>query len=245
MKRTLHLLHRRFVLVLLSCLLAACSSDSDSAKSNDSAGALFDAPSAGTTAPTAAPLAIPEDAPTVVFLGDSLGAGLHLAEHQAFPALLQARLAEEQVPFHLVNVSESGRTTAGGATALTWVLRSEPDWVVIELGGNDGLRAIPVETIEKNLRAMITEARAAQAQVLLLGVRMPPNYGEYGASFDALFPRLAAELDVAFVPYFMEGVGGVPEMNLPDGLHPTVEGHERLASNVMPALRTQLTEGKE
>ncbi|MFT7542961.1 MAG: acyl-CoA thioesterase-1 [Gammaproteobacteria bacterium] len=228
-------------LVLLSlatvtiATVTSCGPGQNESDGEAPSGALFDAPSTETTAPGLAPI-IPEDAPTLVFLGDSLGAGLHLGEHQALPALLQAQLAEDGYPFHLTNSSESGRTTAGGVTALKWALRSEPDIVVIELGGNDGLRGISVEEIEKNLRSLVVTARESGATVLLLGVRMPPNYGQYAASFDALYPRLAAELEIAFVPYFMEGVGGVAEMNLPDGMHPTAKGHERLAENVRPGL---------
>ncbi|WP_419192466.1 arylesterase [Engelhardtia mirabilis] len=188
----------------------------------------------------AAELTVPETAPTVLFMGDSIGAGLHLAEHQAFPALLQQRLSAAGLPFRLVNASESGRTAAGGAAAIDWSLRTKPDLVVIELGGNDGLRGIPVEETERNLRAMIAASRDAGARVLLLGVRLPPNYGEAAERFDALYPALAKELDVAFVPFFMEGVGGVPELNLADGLHPTAVGHERLADNVEPTLRELL-----
>ena len=198
---------------------------------------LFDGPAAtDAPVPPAPVLEVPDSAPTVVFLGDSIGAGLHLAEHQAFPALLQARMTAAGWPFHLINASESGRTSAGGAQAIDWVLRSEPELVVIELGGNDGLRGIALEDVEKNLRTMIERARAAGARVLLLGVRLPPNYGELAQSFDALYPALAEEYDLAFVPFFMEGVGSVPEMNLPDGLHPSPQGHERLSDNVEPVL---------
>ncbi|MEM7310990.1 MAG: arylesterase [Planctomycetota bacterium] len=199
---------------------------------------LLDAPAAEVDA---APEAqdVPAGAPTVVFLGDSLGAGLHLAEHQAFPAVLQRALADER-PFHLVNASESGRTTSGGVTALDWVMQREPDLVVIELGANDGLRGIPIADVESNLRALVQRAREGDADVLLLGMRMPPNYGDYGAEFDALYPRLADELKVPFVPAFLQGVGGEPEMNLPDGIHPTAAGHEKLAENVTPALREAL-----
>ncbi len=225
----------------LSCVLALLGCGSGESGKQEPIPNLFDGPAADVASDDrAAPLEIPEGAPTVVFLGDSMGAGLHLAEHQAFPAVLQARLAEEGLPFHLVNASESGRTTAGGVTALAWVLRSKPDVVVIELGGNDGLRGIALEEIEKNLRSMIATAREADANVLLLGVRLPPNYGEYGASFDALFPALAAEFELAFVPYFMEEVGGVAEQNLADGLHPTAEGQKRLAENVQAGLRELL-----
>ena len=222
---------------LATCLLllGGCSSDTQESKSPT----ILDAPAVDDSAPII-DLEIPEDAPTVVFLGDSLGAGLHLAEQRAFPAILQARLFETGVPFRLVNASESGRTTAGGVTALDWVLRSKPDVLVIELGGNDGLRGVPVAEIEENLRRLIDGARDANATVLLLGVRLPPNYGEYGAEFDSLFPRLAKEHDLVFAPYFMEDVGGVAEQNLGDGLHPTTEGQERLAENILPSLKRSL-----
>jgi acyl-CoA thioesterase-1 len=203
----------------------------------------FDGPAAEVRdAPAPRSLAIPAEAPTVVFLSDSIGAGLHLPEHQAFPAVLQARLAARDLAFELVNASESGRTSAGGVTALDWVLRREPDVVVIAIGGNDGLRGIELADVERNLRTLIGRSREAGARVLLLGVRLPPNYGDYGTRFDALYPRLAEELDLAFVPFYMEGVGSVPEMNLPDGLHPTPEGHERLADNVQPVLEALLAE---
>ena len=224
----------RWIATPLLVLCAACSGDDDPAPR-----AMFDAPAGGVEA-APPPLEIPDDAPTVAFVGDSIGAGLHLAEHQAFPAVLQRLLVEAGQPFHLVNASESGRTSAGGASALAWILRSEPDVVVLAIGGNDGLRGIPVDDTEANLRQMVQTARNADATVLLLGVRLFENYGDYGEAFDALFPRLAEELEVAFVPYYMEGVGGVPEMNLEDGLHPTAEGHERLAANVAAGLAQAL-----
>lgn len=112
------------------------------------------------------------------------------------------------------------------------ILRSEAGVVALALGGNDGLRGIPVETTEANLRRMIETAREAGGEALILGVRLFENFGEYGEAFDGLYPRLADELEVAFVPFYMEGVGGVPEMNLEDGLHPTAEGRERLAVKV-------------
>ena len=187
-------------------------------------------------------LTLPADAPTVAFLGDSLGAGLHLAAHQAFPAVLQRRFAEQGLPFELVSSCESGRTTSGGRTALAWVLRSEPALLVVELGANDGLRGVPLEEVEANLRAILEDARAAAVDVLLLGMLLPSNYGDYGAGFDALYPALAEEYGVRFVPAWMQGVGGEPEMNLEDGIHPTPEGHERLADKMQDALRDALSE---
>lgn len=222
---------------LTMCVVTACSEGERSGASSSGAPPNLDSPAADvTTAQAPSRVEVPDDAPTVVFLGDSIAAGLHLAEHQAFPAVLQRRLVERGLPFHLVSSCESGRTSAGGVTALDWVMRTEPDAVVIELGGNDGLRGIDLADTEANLRAMIERSREEGARVLLLGVRLPPNYGEYGQAFDALYPRVAKEYELAFVPYYMEGVGAVPEMNLEDGLHPTAEGQEKLADNVEEAL---------
>jgi acyl-CoA thioesterase-1 len=230
----------RWILLLVS-LAAGCSRPDDAKPASD--GALLDSPAyESLDAEPAASVVIPADAPAVVFLSDSIGAGLHLGADQAFPAVVQRRLAREGLAFKLVNASESGRTSAGGLAALDWVLRSEPEVVVVGLGGNDGLRGIAVSEIERNLRAILDGVRAAGAEPLLLGVRLPLNYGDYGRAFDALYPALAEETDAAFVPFYMEGVGGVPEMNLTDGLHPSPAGHERLADNVAPVLRRLLAD---
>jgi acyl-CoA thioesterase-1 len=181
--------------------------------------------------------AVPADAPLVVFLGDSISAGLHLSANEAFPAVVQRELFDRGVPFRLVNAGVSGDTSAGGLRRVDWILQQQPDVVVVELGGNDGLRGQPPEAVEENLRGIVERARAAGAEVLLLGVRLPPNLGpDYVADFEAVYPRLAEELELAFVPHFLDGVGGVPEMNLDDGLHPTPEGHRRIAERVAPAL---------
>jgi len=181
--------------------------------------------------------------PKVAFLGDSIAAGLHLAAEQAFPALVQRRVAASGVAFQLVNAGVSGDTTSGGLDRVDWLLKQSPRVVVIELGGNDGMRGVPVATIEGNLRAIIGKVQAAGAKVLLLGVRIPPSYGkEYVADFDALYPRVARDLEVAFVPFFMRGVAGRSELNLPDGIHPTPEGHERIAATVAGPLKALLTD---
>lgn len=184
---------------------------------------------------------VPADAPLVVFLGDSISAGLHLPADQAFPAVLQRELTAQGNPFRLVNAGVSGDTTAGGLARVDWILKQRPDVVVVELGGNDGLRGQDLANVEANLRAIVTRVGAAGARVLLLGVRIPPSYGAtYADGFAAIYPRVASEMGVPLVPYFMEGVGGVPEMVLEDGLHPTARGHEKLAANVAAALRTEL-----
>lgn len=179
--------------------------------------------------------------PRVVFLGDSLSAGLHLPADQAFPALLHARLARAGEPFTLVNAGVSGDTTAGGLRRVDWLLKQNPSLVVLELGANDGLRGLGVEHIEDNLRKLIAKIRAQGAKVLLLGMRVPPSYGaEYAERFAAVYPRLAEELKVRWVPFFLQDVVGHPELMLPDGLHPNQKGQERIAAALEQPLREAL-----
>lgn len=175
--------------------------------------------------------------PKVVFLGDSVAAGIHLAEDEAFPAVLQRKLAARGVPFRLINAGVSGDTTAGGVRRVDWLLKQKPDVVVVELGANDAMRGVAPAEIEKNLRAILEKISAAGAEALLLGMRIPPSYGaDHSEAFAAAYQRIADDLDVAFVPFFMNGVAAVPALNLEDGIHPTAEGHVRLAANVEDAL---------
>jgi acyl-CoA thioesterase-1 len=226
-------------LLLIALLVAGCGDERGAP-----AALPGEAPSqaAGIEAVPAAP-AIPADAPLVAVLGDSLAAGLHLAAEQAFPAVLQRNLAAVGLPFRLVNAGVSGDTSAGGLRRIDWILQQKPAVLVVELGGNDGLRGQDVAGVEANLRAIVQRAQAAGARVVLLGVQVPTSLGaEYGARFAAVYPRIASELGVAFVPGFLDGVGGVPEMLLEDGLHPTPAGHRRLAQNIAPTLRSALEE---
>jgi len=176
----------------------------------------------------------------VVFLGDSLTAGLGLAEDQAYPALIERELRDEGKPVQVINAGVSGDTTAGGLSRLGWLLGQHPDVVVVALGANDGLRGLPLSEIETNLREIVRRSKAAGARVLLAGMRMPPNYGPYADDFAALYPRLAKELDVPLVPFLLAGVGGVRRLNQADGIHPTAEGQEILAKNVRPYLEEML-----
>ena len=192
---------------------------------------------------TAAPVQETEDGPLVVFLGDSLTAGLGLAEEQAFPALVRERLVEEGVPVRVVNAGVSGDTSAGGLRRLEWVLRQKPDVVVVGLGANDGLRGLSLEATEANLEDIVRRAKGAGARVVVLGMRIPPNYGpEYAAGFEGIYSRVARELGVPLVPFLLEGVGGEAELNLGDGIHPNAEGHRRVAENVLPLVRAALAE---
>ena len=178
-----------------------------------------------------------DDRVLVVFLGDSLTAGYGLEEEQAHPAIVGSALDAEGFPVRVVNAGVSGDTTAGGLARLDWLLRQEPDVLVVSLGANDGLRGLALEHTEGNLRRIVERAREAGARVLLSGMLMPPNYGPWAEEYNAVFPRLAAELDVPLIPFLLEGVADRPELNLADGIHPNVEGQRRVAKTVLPHLR--------
>ncbi len=224
------------LLSLLPMLAAACSD----APADPAAREIGDG-FAEIDAPTFDPVIIPEGSPKVAFLGDSLTAGLHLPPDVAYPAELQRRLLESGQPFELVNAGVSGDTTRGGLARLPWLLeKTSPDIVVVALGANDGLRGVNLGATEENLRAILAQIEAAGAKALLLGMNVPSNLGEYAEDFAGMYPRIAEDLGVPLVPYFMENVGGHPEMNLEDGMHPNPAGHRARAANVEEALRERL-----
>ena len=183
------------------------------------------------------------DEALVVFLGDSLTAGYELAEREAFPALVEARLREGGRAVRVVNAGVSGDTTAGGLARLDWLLGQETDVLVVGLGANDGLRGVPLESSEANLRGILERAQAEGVRVLLAGMLIPPNYGpDYTGRFAAIYPRLADELGVPLIPFLLEGVAARPELNLPDGIHPNAEGQRRVAETVLRYLEPILDE---
>jgi acyl-CoA thioesterase-1 len=193
--------------------------------------------------PAAKPAPVPVSAPAaplVVFLGDSLTAGLGLDENQAYPALLDRELRQAGVPARVINAGVSGDTTAGGLARLGWLLGQHPALIFVGLGANDGLRGLPLTEVEANLRQIVQRSRTAGARVLLLGMRLPPNYGPYADQFTTLYPRLAKELDVPLVPFLLDKVGGIRSLNQEDGIHPTAEGQEIVAKNVLPYLEKTL-----
>ncbi len=231
---------------LAASILAACGGEKagGSASSRDlvpldPGAAPRDAAPVSERAAPAAP--VPADAPLVVFLGDSLTAGLGLPVDQAFPAVVAAELARRGRPIRAVNAGVSGDTTAGGLRRAEWVLSQRPDVVVLALGANDGLRGLPLEETGKNLQGIVAKARAAGARVLLCGMLIPTSYGpEYQEGFGRLFPRVARAEGVPLVPFLLDGVAGKKELNLEDGIHPNAEGQRILAANVLPHLEPLL-----
>ena len=157
---------------------------------------------------------------------------------EAYPAIVGEMLKREGVEIDVVNAGVSGDTTAGGLRRIDWLMKQRPDVVVVGLGGNDGLRGLELKDSEKNLREIVTKAKAGGAKVLLLGMLIPPNYGpEYTKAFGEIYPRIAKETEVPLVPFLLKDVGGETKFNQRDGIHPTAEGHRVVAGNVAPHLR--------
>ncbi len=184
---------------------------------------------------------------TILFFGNSLTAGYGLEPAQAFPALIQGRIDSAKMNYRVINAGLSGETSAGGRSRIGWVLRQPVDVFVLELGANDGLRGIPLESTRKNLQAIIDTVRqkSPQAQIVIAGMQIPPNMGpEYTTEFRQIFPDLARENKAALIPFLLEGVGGVPALNQPDGIHPTAEGHRIVTQNVWQVLEPVLQGGE-
>ncbi|MBJ9974259.1 arylesterase [Pseudomonas sp. S75] len=179
---------------------------------------------------------------TVLIVGDSISAGFGLDTRQGWVALLQQRLREKGFDDQVVNASISGDTSAGGQARLPALLAAHtPDLVVLELGGNDGLRGQPPGQLQQNLASMIERSQAAGAKVVLLGMRLPPNYGvRYTTAFAQVYQTLSRDRNVPLVPFFLEGVGGVPELMQADGIHPAQGAQQRLLDNAWPTIEASL-----
>ena len=177
----------------------------------------------------------------VVALGDSLTAGLGVAADEAYPALLEARLRHAGFDYRVVNAGVSGDTSAGGLRRLEWVLRARPDVVIVALGANDGLRGLPVAALRDNLTAIVTRLREAGVRVLLVGMRLPSNYGDaYADEFRDAFRAVARQTSVAYMPFLLDGVAGDPALNQTDGIHPNAAGQRIVAERVARALQPLL-----
>ncbi|MBD8482832.1 arylesterase [Pseudomonas coleopterorum] len=179
---------------------------------------------------------------TVLIVGDSISAAFGLDTRAGWVALLEKRLAQQGFDDKVVNASITGDTSANGLARLPAQLAAhKPDLVLLELGGNDGLRGMPVAQLQQNLASMIDLSRKAGAEVLLLGMQLPPNYGaRYTKAFAQVYQTLADEKKVALVPFLLEGVGGVPTLMQADGVHPTAGAQGKLLENVWPTLKPLL-----
>jgi len=182
--------------------------------------------------------------PTVLVFGDSLSAGFGIDVDQSWTALLQSRLQSQGYEHRVINASISGETTEGGKTRIESAMDNfSPDLVILELGGNDGLRGFPPQIMKENLRAIIETARGDGASVVLLGIRIPTNYGpRYTQAFEGVYRELADELDVRWIEFFMEGIALNEELMQDDGIHPNAEAQPMLLDNAWPIIREALTE---
>jgi acyl-CoA thioesterase-1 len=183
-----------------------------------------------------------DDAPAVLIFGDSLSAGFGIDVDQSWAALLQQRLEDQGYEHRVVNASISGETTEGGATQIGSAIRTfTPELIILELGGNDGLRGFPPARIRDNLRAIALEARESGAGVVLLGIRIPTNYGaRYTREFEAVYREVAEELDIEWIEFFMEGVALNDDLLQDDRIHPNTAAQPILLDNAWPVIRATL-----
>ncbi|WP_258099493.1 arylesterase [Marinoscillum pacificum] len=183
------------------------------------------------------------DAPVILFFGNSITAGYQLEVKEAFPALIQDRLDSLGYNYRVINAGLSGETTAAGLNRIEWVLQTIPEIFVLELGANDGLRGLDLDKTKKNLAGIIAKVREANpdVKVILAGMEVPPNLGnDYTTKFRNLFKELASEEHTELIPFLLNNVAGISELNLNDGIHPTPEGHQIVADNVWPILKPLL-----
>ena len=208
------------------CLLLACGGGSSE-------------PASETTIETTAQEPEKAGRSTILFFGNSLSAGYGVDPDSAFVGLIRQRIDSLGLSYQVVNAGLSGETTAGGRERIDWVLRQGVDIFVLELGGNDGLRGIDPAATYENLKAIIETVRAKDPQttIVLAGMQAPPNMGaDFTSAFRAVYPRLAEEYDLKLIPFLLEGVGGRPDLNLPDGIHPTPRGHRMVAETIWDVL---------
>jgi len=176
---------------------------------------------------------------TILCFGNSITAGYGLDPDLAYPKVLEQILNKDGYNYKVINSGLSGETSAGGLTRIDWVLQNKIDVFILELGANDGLRGLPLIQTKSNLESIIQKVRKKypEAQIVIAGMMVPPNMGkDYATEFSYVFNELATENDALLIPFLLEGVGGNPELNLPDGIHPNIEGHKIVANNVYNAL---------
>lgn len=180
---------------------------------------------------------------TILFFGNSLTAGYGIDPEESFAGRIQIRLDSLKKEYRVINGGLSGETTAGGLSRLDWFLEEEPYLFVLELGGNDGLRGIPLTETKKNLLAIVdkVQGKYPNTKIILAGMQIPPNMGkEYTEEFKAIYPAVAKEKNIELIPFLLEGVAGNPDLNLPDGIHPTPEGHRIVMETLWPFISKAL-----
>lgn len=224
---------RLFICIGFLAFITSCGNNANTpAKTNEK-------DSTKTDTSTAQPAAVK----TILFFGNSLTAGYGLDASLAFPALIQQKIDSIKLPYKVINGGLSGETTAGGNSRIDWLLRQRVDVFILELGGNDGLRGIAVPETSKNLQAIVDKVKKKYPDVklILAGMQVPPNMGaKYAGEFRAVYKEIADKNNMALVPFLLEGVGGVAELNQQDGIHPTQEGHKIVAENVWSVLKPLL-----
>jgi acyl-CoA thioesterase-1 len=175
----------------------------------------------------------------ILFFGNSLTAGMGLDPNEAFPALIQEKIDSLQLSYKVVNAGLSGETTASGKNRIGWVLNNDIEVFVLELGANDGLRGIPLDETRSNLQEIIdvVKQKNPDTTIILAGMQIPPNMGQdYTSEFKEIFPDLAKRNNIGLIPFLLEDVAGNPELNQPDGIHPTAEGQKIIANNIWPII---------
>lgn len=180
---------------------------------------------------------------SILFFGDSITAGYGLEEEQAYPAFIQEKIDSLEMDYSVINAGLSGETTAGGLRRVDWILQQEIDLFFLGLGGNDGLRGIDPENTRENLMGIIKKVREKNPDItiILAGMEAPPNLGdEYTSRFRQIFQDIAEQYDIIFMPFLLEDVAGIEELNQPDGIHPTAEGHQIIAENIWRYLEPEL-----
>jgi len=180
---------------------------------------------------------------SIVFFGNSLTAGYGLSPEQAFPAIIQKKIDSLGLPYQVINAGVSGETSSGGKTRIDWILREPVDIFILELGANDGLRGTPLSETKKNLQDIIDKVKAKypNAKLVFAGMEIPPNMGQaYTTEFRNIYTELAAKNNMTLIPFLLEGVGGEPQLNQADGIHPNEEGSLIVAKNVWKQLEKLL-----
>jgi acyl-CoA thioesterase-1 len=218
----------------MACAAASCGSRDDRPGAAESSRTPA-APPAADVRTNAAPR------PRIVALGDSITAGLGLDPDDAYPARLQKRLDEQGFSYEVINAGVSGDTSAGGLRRVDWALEGDVRVLIVALGGNDALRGLSPEQLRQNLSEIVERAQARHIQVILAGMEAPPNFGPaYTAAFHRVYPELSKTYHVSLVPFLLEGVAGITQLNQRDGIHPTTEGARKVADNIWAALQPLL-----